>query len=203
MCSRNSATTAWPPSWKAVSRLALSLMTLLFFSGPIWTFLMASSISYEVMNLLPFDTAMSAASLSKFSRSAPEKPGVPLAIEFKSTSSPSGLPLACTRRMASRPLMSGRPIYTLLSKRPGLVRALSSISSRFVAAMTMTPSLFVKPSISTSSWFRVCSLSSWPPPRPEPLCRPTASISSMNMMAGATFFAWSNKSLTLDAPTPT
>ena len=30
----------------------------------------------------------------------------------------------------------------------------------FVAAMTMTPSLASKPSISTSSWFRVCSRSS-------------------------------------------
>ena len=33
-------------------------------------------------------------------------------------------------------------------------------AARFVAAMTMTPSLASKPSISTSSWFRVCSRSS-------------------------------------------
>ena len=32
--------------------------------------------------------------------------------------------------------------------------------ARLVAAMTMTPSLFVKPSISTSSWLSVCSRSS-------------------------------------------
>ena len=47
---------------------------------------------------------------------------------------------------------------------------------------------------------QVCSLSSLPPPSPAPLLLPTASISSMNMMQGAFFFAWSNKSLTLDAP---
>ena len=69
--------------------------------------------------------------------------------------------------------------------------------------MTMTPSLEPKPSISTSSWFRVCSRSSWPPPRPAPRCRPTASISSMNTMAGASFLAWSNRSRTRLAPTPT
>ena len=69
--------------------------------------------------------------------------------------------------------------------------------------MTMTPSLVVKPSISTSSWLSVCSRSSWPPPRPVPRWRPTASISSMNMMAGATFLACSNRSRTRDAPTPT
>lgn len=52
-----------------------------------------------------------------------------------------------------------------------------------VAAMTMTWALFWKPSISDSIWFSVWSRSSfpWAPPR----VRPTASISSMKMMAGA------------------
>ena len=53
------------------------------------------------------------------------------------------------------------------------------MSRRLVAASTTTPSLAAKPSISTSSWLSVCSRSSWPPPRPAPLWRPTASISSM------------------------
>jgi hypothetical protein len=74
---------------------------------------------------------------------------------------------------------------------------------RLVAAMTITPSLASKPSISTSSWLSVCSRSSWPPPRPAPRWRPTASISSMKMMHGACFLAWSNMSRTRDAPTPT
>ena len=42
----------------------------------------------------------------------------------------------------------------------GNVKALSLIH-----ICTTTPSLEPKPSISTSSWFRVCSRSSWPPPR--------------------------------------
>jgi len=40
-----------------------------------------------------------------------------------------------------------------------------------VAAMTMMPSLPSKPSISTSSWFKVCSRSSCPPPKPAPVNR--------------------------------
>ena len=67
----------------------------------------------------------------------------------------------------------------------------------------MMPSLASKPSISTSSWFRVCSRSSLPPPRPAPRWRPTASISSMKMMQGAFFLACSNMSRTRLAPTPT
>ena len=50
---------------------------------------------------------------------------------------------------------------------------------------------------------RVCSRSSWPPPSPVPRWRPTASISSINTIQGAFFFAFLNKSLTLLAPTPT
>ena len=50
-----------------------------------------------------------------------------------------------------------------------------------------------KPSISTRSWFSVCSRSSLPPPRPRRAGgRP--SISSMNTMQGAFFFACSNMS---------
>ena len=67
----------------------------------------------------------------------------------------------------------------------------------------MMPSLASKPSISTSSWFSVCSRSSLPPPRPAPRWRPTASISSMKMMHGAFFLACSNMSRTRLAPTPT
>ena len=69
--------------------------------------------------------------------------------------------------------------------------------------MRMTPSFDSKPSISTSSWFSVCSRSSWPPPRPAPRWRPTASISSMKMMQGAFFLPCSNRSRTREAPTPT
>ncbi|GBD28867.1 hypothetical protein HRbin31_00889 [bacterium HR31] len=67
----------------------------------------------------------------------------------------------------------------------------------------MMPALGSNPSISTRSWFRVCSRSSWPPPSPAPRWRPTASISSMNTRQGAFFFAWSKRSRTREAPTPT
>ena len=67
----------------------------------------------------------------------------------------------------------------------------------------MTEPLASKPSISTSSWFSVCSRSSCPPPIPVPRWRPTASISSMKTIAGALSFACVNKSRTRAAPTPT
>ena len=47
--------------------------------------------------------------------------------------------------------------------RPGRVSAGSRDSGRLVAARMMTPLLPSKPSISVSSWFRVCSRSSLPP----------------------------------------
>ena len=118
-------------------------------------------------------------------------------------SSAIGLPLICTLRIASLPLTSGRSINIWRSNLPGLSRAGSKISGRLVAAMTIIPSLVLKPSISTSSWLRVCSLSSCPPPRPAPRCLPTASISSINTMQGEFFLACSKRSRTLAAPTPT
>ena len=105
--------------------------------------------------------------------------------------------------MPSRPRRSGASTTICRSKRPGRSSAGSSTSGRFVAAMRMTPSFDSKPSISTSSWLSVCSRSSWPPPRPAPRCRPTASISSMKMMHGACALPCSNRSRTRLAPTPT
>ena len=77
------------------------------------------------------------------------------------------------------------------------------MSGRFVAARTITLVPVSKPSISTRIWFNVCSRSSWPPPSPAPRCRPTASISSTNTMHGELRLAWSNRSRTRLAPTPT
>ncbi len=68
----------------------------------------------------------------------------------------------------------------------------------------ITPLLLPNPSISVSSWFRVFSLSSLDPIFGFlPLARPTASISSINTMQGAFSLACLNRSLTLEAPTPT
>ncbi len=109
----------------------------------------------------------------------------------------------CTRRISSRPLISGRGTTTRRSKRPGRSSAGSSTSGRLVAAIKMTPSFDSNPSISTSNAFSVCSRSSCPPPKPAPRWRPTASISSMKMMHGAFFLPCSNRSRTRLAPTPT
>ena len=111
---------------------------------------------------------------------------------------------ACTRRIFSRPPTSGSGTITWRSKRPGRSRAGSRISWRLVAATTITWSLTSKPSISTSSWLRVCSRSSLPPgPPPALRWRPTASISSMKMMHGAFFLPSVNRSRTREAPIPT
>ena len=68
----------------------------------------------------------------------------------------------------------------------------------------MTPELVPKPSISVSNWFSVFSLSSLLPVIEFfPRALPIASISSIKIMEGAFSFACLNKSLTLDAPTPT
>ena len=138
-----------------------------------------------------------------FSISAGVNPGVLLANTSTLTSFARGLFLEWTLNIASLPLTSGAPTTISLSNLPGLSSAGSSISGLFVAAIIIIPWLTPKPSISTRSWFNVCSLSSCPPPRPAPLFLPTASISSMNIIAGAFFLACSNKSLTLEAPTPT
>ena len=94
-------------------------------------------------------------------------------------------------------------MVTCRSKRPGRNSAGSSTSGRFVAAITIIPSIPSKPSISTSNWLRVCSRSSFPPPIPEPRLPPTASISSMKIIHGAFCRPCSNISRTLLAPTPT
>src|SRR5881397_1802173 len=161
-----------------------------------------SKSSMSTRRLFP-RAANRAASFTMFARSAPENPGVPRAMMSGLTSGARGTLRMWTLRISSRPRMSGSGTTTCRSKRPGRSSAGSSTSGRLVAAMTITPIVASKPSISTSSWFSVCSRSSLPPPRPAPRWRPTASISSMNTMQGACFFACSNISRTRAAPTPT
>ena len=73
------------------------------------TLISASEKSDIVMSLLPRRAASSAASFERFSRSAPVKPGVPLATVERSTSSARGLFLTWIFRISSRPRMSGSP----------------------------------------------------------------------------------------------
>src|SRR5260370_969402 len=129
-------------------------------STPIRTLSLDISKSDIITNLRFCRAAHSAASFTRFARSAPENPGVPRAMMDKSTSSAIGTLRVCTRRISSRPFTSGRATTTRRSKRPGRSSAGSSTSGRFVAAIRITPSLDSKPSISTSNAFNVCSRSS-------------------------------------------
>gem|GEM_PF-628025 len=122
---------------------------------------------------------------------------------WRSTSSSNTTSRVWIFKIASRPRMSGLSTATCRSNRPGRRSAGSRISGRLVAAMMITPELGSKPSISTRSWFRVCSRSSWPPTGLSPRAFPRASSSSMKMMHGAFCFAWEKRSRTRAAPTPT
>ncbi len=98
---------------------------------------------------------------------------------------------------------SPRPLGRIhRSKRPGRSSAGSRTSGRLVAARTMTPAWDSNPCISTNSWLRVCSLSSFEIKELERLL-PMASNSSMNIMQGACSRACLNMSRTRAAPTPT
>ena len=196
-------TTAWPASWYATTFFSCSVYFLDFLAGPINTLSCASSISVIVIALLFLLTARSAASFNKFSKSAPLNPTVRFAILFNFTFGAKILFLAWTASISSLPLTSGKLTVTCLSNLPGLNNAGSNTSALFVAAIIIIPSFAPNPSISVSNWFRVCSLSSCPPPRPVPLWRPTASISSINIRHGALCLACLNISRTRLAPTPT
>jgi len=174
-----------------------------FRSGPIRTFSIDSSISRMPTFLRSFFAVKIAASFNRFARSAPVNPGVCRAILFRFTLFDSGLFRAWTSNISSLASRSGASTMMRLSNRPGRSRAGSRTSGRFVAAMTITFVPVSNPSISLKIWLSVCSLSSFPPPSPAPLCRPTASISSMKIIQGELRFAFLNKSRTRLAPTPT
>ena len=63
--------------------------------------------------------------------------------------------------MSKRPSVLGRAILTFSSNRPARRMAGSNRSMRLVAATKTTPWSTVNPSISDSSWFSVCSRSSF------------------------------------------
>ena len=194
---------AWPASWYAITSFSESEIILDLFWVPSITLSFASSKSSIVTIFLFFLAAIKAASFTILAKSAPEKPGVDLAMAIVLTDLSILIFLVWTFKILSLPIMSGVGTTTCLSNLPGLSKAGSRTSGLLVAATIITPSLASKPSISTNSWLRVCSLSSLPPPRPAPRCLPTASISSINIIQGAFFFPCSNISLTRLAPTPT
>ena len=123
-----------------------------------------------------------AASLQMLARSAPVRPLVWRAISSRSTSSASGLSRVCTLRMSAAALEVGRRDEDLAveaaraAAAPGRAsRAGSRPRSR---RRCRAPP---KPSSSTSSWLSVWSFS---PEMSLPRVAPTASSSSMKMIAG-------------------
>ena len=82
----SAATTAWPASWYAQVTRSCSLITTDLRSTPISTLSRAASRSALATVERPARAAIRAASLTRFARSAPENPGVPRAIERRSTS---------------------------------------------------------------------------------------------------------------------
>ena len=147
-------------------------------------------------------TARRAASFTIFAKSAPANPLVAWARFSKFTLSSSFTFFAWILKIASLPLTSGLSTTTCLSKRPGRKSAGARISGRFVAARIISPFSLSKPSISTRSWLRVCSRSSFPPMLLTRLL-PMASSSSIKIIHGAFSLACLNKSRTRLAPTPT
>ena len=155
------------------------------------------------MSRLPRRTACRAASLTRLARSAPLMPGRAAGHDARGRRrAPCACPCSAPAGSAAAP--RGRAAARRSGGRsgPGRSRAGSRMSGRLVAAIMTTPSVVSKPSISESIWLRVCSRSSWPPPRPAPRLRPMESISSTKMMAGACLRAVWNRSRTRLAPTP-
>ena len=166
------------------------VITFVFFSKPPIILSTASRKSCISIACLLLRAAISAASLQTLAMSAPENPGVCLAIKSTSTLWSIFNGFMCTRNMAFLSFKSGRSTWIWRSNLPALSNALSSMSTRLVAAMTITPELGLKPSISVSNWFNVFSRSSFPPIDGFfPLARPTASISSIKIIDGAFSFA--------------
>src|SRR2546423_1073578 len=128
--------------------------------------MMPSSSSSVSIWRFPLRAASRAASLTRFERSAPVKPGVWPASASMSISRASGLPRVWTSRIRPRPLRSGRSTTIWRAKRPGRSSAGARMSGRVVAAVRVVLSFISKPAISARSWFSVWSRSSWPPPRP-------------------------------------
>mmetsp|Transcript_59534 Transcript_59534/g.141991 ORF Transcript_59534/g.141991 Transcript_59534/m.141991 type:complete len:275 (-) Transcript_59534:207-1031(-) len=188
-CSRNHPATACPDSWRATAFFSAGLMRLFDFGKPPSTRSVARSKSCISTCSAERRAAKIAASLQTFAMSAPTMPGVRDAILLATS---SGFRPSCrakgfkwTRKICSLSARSGLSTAIWRSKRPGLVRAGSKMSARFVPASTTTPVPELNPSISTSIWLRVFSRSSLPPANPPfPRRRPTASISSMNTMDG-------------------
>src|ERR1044072_4897322 len=79
----------------------------------------SSSSSCSIV-FLPRRAASSAASLTRFARSGPVKPGVPAASVSRSISGASGFPFECTSRIRRRALPAGRSAGVWRADRAGM-----------------------------------------------------------------------------------
>ena len=189
-----------------VARLMVSCYLLYPFGYYLASLLSTDSHLHEgpvdivcLMNLRFSPADIMAASFIRFSRSAPVKPDGLGHLQIHILA--ERLFLGMDLKISSRPFTSGRPTATFLSKRPGRRIAGSRISTRFVAAMTIMPSLTPKPSISTAAG-SVSALSSWAAAHTCTLRRATAQNSSIKHDTGEFFLASSNRSRRGKRPHP-
>mmetsp|Transcript_24903 Transcript_24903/g.44309 ORF Transcript_24903/g.44309 Transcript_24903/m.44309 type:complete len:260 (-) Transcript_24903:72-851(-) len=143
-------TSVWPPSWYAVSFFSWSLIGFRL-SRPTTTRSKASSKYLIGTHDKSSADERTAAMFRILARSAPVMPAVRRARVVRSTDLSSTSLAAYNSRISMRPLRSGTGTTTCLSRRPGLVKALSSDSGKLVAQITTTPLFCSKPSSSTSS----------------------------------------------------
>mmetsp|Transcript_90898 Transcript_90898/g.164147 ORF Transcript_90898/g.164147 Transcript_90898/m.164147 type:complete len:508 (-) Transcript_90898:115-1638(-) len=198
-----SPSTACPASWTAVIRRACALIDGFTFSAPSWARSVAKVTSARPAASAPRRPALKAASFKRPLSSAPLSPEVRRASSTKFTSSSNCLPFACDSSKASRPAASGRSNDTRRSKRPGLSRAGSSTSARFVAATTKTSLRFCpKPSSSTRSCISEFSRSCSAPRAEDSRLRARASTSSRNTMHGCKRWASAKSRFTSCVPCP-
>ncbi len=140
-----------------------------------------------------------AASLQRADMSAPTKPLVLSARSSMSTDPSMGMFFTWISRISFRSILSGTPISISRSNLPGLLRAGSMASILFVAPITTTCPLSLRPSIIARSWATTLRSTS---PVTSPLLGAMESSSSMNMIEGVLRFASSkiSRSLCSDSP---
>mmetsp|Transcript_15157 Transcript_15157/g.29321 ORF Transcript_15157/g.29321 Transcript_15157/m.29321 type:complete len:322 (+) Transcript_15157:368-1333(+) len=202
---------------EAWNKASFSFAKVPALSPPCFSPMDCSSKSSRIMFMSaifsPRLTARMVASFKRFSRPAPENPGVILAVSSKSSSLSSyfecpflgisGLFFAWTSRILKRFCLDGVSMKNFLSNLPGLSKASSRSVAMFVAPITRTRSVGLNPSISIKSCSRPCSLSCTPGSSEKADLRlPRASISSMNMMEGEFARAVLKMCFTLSAAIP-
>ncbi len=150
------------------------------------------------MLLPPRRAAKIAASLQMFARSAPVRPLVWAATRPRSTS-PRGLSRVCTPSTPFRPSRQAGSRRSGGRSDPGAAGRDRACRAGSRPRSRPSRPLVAKPSISTSSWLSVWSFS---PEKSAPRRPPTASSSSMKMIAGSCLRAIANRRLMRAAPSP-